>query len=142
MRRQKCACSNWSQRNILDFRITLLSWHTHLLLRKAPTCTIGTQGPSLCISSDIRNNHLSPIDGRNEVEGKPRKCARPQFGNGMLAELGEGNESPGHLCTHSSQHLILPALHPTGCKTSGVYSQAAFFFAVFPRLITVWADTR
>lgn len=35
---------NWSQRNMLDFMIILLSWHTHLLLRKAPTCTLGIQG--------------------------------------------------------------------------------------------------
>lgn len=27
--------------------------------------------------------------------------APPQFGNGMLAELGEGSESCEHLCTHS-----------------------------------------
>lgn len=39
------------------------SWHTHLLLRKAPTCTLEIHmGWFLCISVDI-NNHLYRLMG-------------------------------------------------------------------------------
>lgn len=42
-------------------RLTVLTWHTHLLLRKAPTCTLEVhRGWFLCISVDI-NNHLCQL---------------------------------------------------------------------------------
>lgn len=41
----------------------LLPWHTHLLLRKAPTCTLEVHRRwFLCISVDI-NNHLCQLMG-------------------------------------------------------------------------------
>lgn len=52
---------------------TPLSRHTHLLLRKAPTCTgEAHRGWSLCISVDISNNHLCQWTGVN-ARGKTKE---------------------------------------------------------------------
>lgn len=103
---------------------TPLSRHTHLLLRKASTCTgEAHRGWSLCISVDISNNHLCQWTGVNargktkEVGGGPFLChnASPQCSTGdhqfcWQSWGGVGNKPRGH----PSPQLI-PSPTPYNC---------------------------